>query len=149
MINENIYSSPQVIISDSESETRQLGIELAKRLVGGTVVALCGDLGAGKTVFARGLARGLGIEDPVTSPTFTVVQEYSGLDLDLYHIDLYRVEDASDLVALGLEQMVGNLSAVTVVEWAERAEDLLEAGGFEVKIECKDIESRKIEIRYF
>lgn len=107
-------------ITGSEAETAGVGCELAGRLQPGATVLLFGDLGAGKTVFVRGLAGGLGIDaDAVSSPTFTIVREYRG-PVTLYHVDLYRVEPR-DVDDLGLEELgVGN--AIVVVEWADRLE---------------------------
>ena len=149
MLSDDIYKTQQSIISDSETCTRQIAIELGKKLVGATVIALYGDLGAGKTVFAQGIANGLGITEPVTSPTFTLIQEYRGPRYTLYHADLYRIADSSDTFTLGLEDMVRDESAVTVIEWAERAPELLEGGVFEVKIGFHDSTNRKLEIRYY
>lgn len=101
--------------------------ELAKRFAGylppGTVVALTGDLGAGKTVFAQGVAAGLGVTAHVTSPTFTIVNEYRGR-LPFYHIDAYRLEDESEILEFGFEEYFFSL-AVTVVEWPEQIEAVL------------------------
>ncbi len=113
--------------SHSEEETEALGSALAETLCGGAQIALHGDLGAGKTVFTRGLARGLGIQDPVTSPTFTIVQEYIGDTLRLYHIDLYRLHGVHDALAFGIEDFLEDDSAVIAIEWSERIEELLEA----------------------
>jgi hypothetical protein len=97
-------------------------------------VALHGDLGAGKTVLTRGIARGLGITEPVTSPTFTIVQEYRRADGQwLYHLDMYRIRSEDDALAFGIEEFLFAPNAVTVVEWPERIAGLLEvpwrAGG--------------------
>ncbi len=113
------------ILSRSEAETEALGRRLAARLVGGELIALHGELGAGKTVFARGLARGLGITEVVTSPSFTLVQEYRGPALRLYHVDLYRLNGAADALAFGLDELIADDQAVTVVEWPERLAGLL------------------------
>ena len=115
-----------IIHSDSEEETLRLGIRLAKCLRWGQVVALYGDLGAGKTVLSRGVARGLGVEEPVTSPTFTVVQEYRLPDRHyFFHLDMYRIENAEAAVAFGIEDFLFAKDAITFVEWPERIEKLL------------------------
>ena len=105
-------------ITASEAETEAAGTELAQSLRAGDVVLLYGDLGAGKTAFTRGLAQGLGIDPAeVSSPTFTLVQEYHGR-LPLYHVDLYRLEER-EVDDLGLEELVAG-EGVVVIEWAER-----------------------------
>ena len=106
------------IITHSEAETAAAGRELAAALQRGAVVLLSGDLGAGKTAFVRGLAAGLGIDpDEVSSPTFTLVQEYRGGRLTLYHVDLYRLQ-AGEVDELGLDELTEE--GVTAIEWADR-----------------------------
>jgi tRNA threonylcarbamoyladenosine biosynthesis protein TsaE len=108
------------LITRSEDETRAQGELLARRLRAGDIVLLTGDLGMGKTVFARGIAAGLGVaEADVHSPSFTLVNRYRGRTLTLYHIDLYRIERPGDLDELGLEEILGE-DGIAVVEWAER-----------------------------
>lgn len=103
----------------SEEETAAAGRELAASLVGGTVILLFGDLGAGKTAFVRGLAEGLGVDrDEVSSPTFTLVQEYRGGRLPLFHADLYRLDDPREIDDLGLDEL--SADAVLSIEWAEK-----------------------------
>lgn len=117
---------PETFIhSESESDTEDLGNRLGLTLRGADVVALHGDLGAGKTVFARGVARGLGVDEPICSPTFTVVQEYEGTTLRLYHIDLYRLTGIDDALAFGIEDYLEDSASATVIEWSERIEELL------------------------
>ena len=106
-------------VSHSEAETEALGRRLAAVLAPGAVVAYRGDLGMGKTAFTRGLARGLGYEGRVTSPTFTIVNEYQGAGLPLFHFDMYRLEDAGDLFDIGWEDYL-NRGGVCAVEWSER-----------------------------
>ena len=106
-------------VTRSEDETRALGRNLSRSLQAGDVVLLTGDLGMGKTVFARGIAQGLGVsEDEVRSPSFTLVNRYHGRVM-LYHIDLYRIDRPEDLDELGLEEFLG-VDGIAVVEWAER-----------------------------
>lgn len=108
------------IISNSADETRALGRRLAPRLLPGTVIAFTGDLGAGKTAFVSGLAEGLGIRDRVTSPTFTIVNEYAGGRLPLFHFDLYRLGGADELFDIGWEDYLAR-GGVCAVEWSENA----------------------------
>ena len=111
-------------VSHSEAETEALGRRLAAVLAPGAVVAYRGDLGVGKTAFTRGLARGLGCRERVTSPTFTIVNEYEGGRLPLFHFDLYRLEGAEDLFGIGWDDYLDR-GGVCAVEWSERAAEVL------------------------
>lgn len=111
-------------ISHSPAETEAVGEKLGQTAVSGQVIALSGDLGAGKTQFVRGLARGLGCTGRVHSPTFTLVNEYSGGRYTLYHLDLYRLETAAQLLSAGIDEYL-TPQGVSVIEWAER---LMESG---------------------
>ena len=107
------------ITTHSEDETAAVGHQLAQTLSAGDVLLLYGDLGAGKTAFVRGLAEGLGVSrDEVSSPTFTLIQEYRGGRLTLFHVDLYRIEDPREFDELGLDEIAED--GVLAVEWAER-----------------------------
>lgn len=110
-------------ISHSASQTQRLGARLGALLQPGDVLLLEGGLGAGKTVFAQGVASGLEVADPVTSPTFTLIHEYEGR-LPFYHVDLYRLGGAADAAAIGLEEYVWG-EGVTLIEWPERAATIL------------------------
>ena len=112
-------------ITNSEEETERLGARLAVKLEPGAVIAFTGDLGAGKTAFTRGLARGLGIPDRVTSPTFTIVNEYEGGRLPLFHFDMYRLGSADELFDIGWEDYLAR-KGVCAVEWSENVSDALE-----------------------
>ena len=102
----------------------------AEALHGGEVLALCGDLGAGKTHFTQGLANGLGIDaSAVTSPTFTLIQEYGGGRLPIFHFDFYRMESAEEVLAIGWEEYLDEDHGVIIVEWANKFPELLPAGG--------------------
>lgn len=107
--------------SESVARTRALGARLGGVLAPGDVVLLRGELGAGKTVFAQGIGAGLGVVEPINSPTFTLLKEYDG-HMPLFHFDLYRIDDPSELFALGFEQYFGG-EGVCVVEWSERGEE--------------------------
>ena len=111
------------IISRSPAETEALGEQLGRAAQRGLVIALSGELGAGKTQLVKGLARGLGIAARVHSPTFTLVNEYAGGRLKLFHLDLYRLESSAQILAAGLEEFL-QPDGVAVVEWAERIYDL-------------------------
>ena len=108
----------------SAYETEELGARLGRQLWPGAVIAFYGDLGAGKTAFTRGLARGLGIVDTITSPTYTIVNEYSG-KIPLFHFDMYRLTSSEDLFDIGWEDYLTR-DGVIAVEWSERVEDALE-----------------------
>jgi tRNA threonylcarbamoyladenosine biosynthesis protein TsaE len=107
------------VTTRTESETAQVGRDLAETLRAGDIVRLYGDLGAGKTAFVKGLAEGLGVPgDEVSSPTFTLVQEYRGGRLTLFHVDLYRLDDPREIVDLGLDEIA--LDGILAIEWAEK-----------------------------
>jgi len=108
------------LITESARQTRLLGKILVKVAGKGCILALEGDLGAGKTTFTQGVAKALAIEEPITSPTFTLIKEYDG-KCPLYHVDLYRLEGPVDLWNLGIEECLG-VEGMLVVEWAEKAE---------------------------
>ena len=131
-------------ITNSPQETENLGAALGKILKPGTVLAYRGDLGAGKTAFTRGLARGLGYKDPVTSPTYTIVNEYLGGRLPLFHFDMYRLGSSDDLWDIGWEDYLER-GGVCAVEWSENVEDALE-DALTVTIEKLGEESRRITI---
>ena len=112
-------------ITNSPEETELLGEKLGKVIAPGTVIAYLGDLGAGKTAFTRGLARGLGAEGPVTSPTYTIVNEYLSGRMPLFHFDMYRLHSADDLFDIGWEDYLER-GGVCAVEWSENVAEALE-----------------------
>ena len=122
----------------SEQETRDFAKELAAKAVPGEVYALNGDLGAGKTAFTKGFAEGLGITDIVNSPTFTILQEYTGGRLPLYHFDVYRIEEPEEMAEVGFEEYIRG-EGVSLVEWAGLVKELLPPDTRNVTIE-KDLE---------
>lgn len=128
----------------SEAETSALGAELASRLAPGAVIAMYGDLGAGKTAFTRGLASGLGLKSRVSSPTFTIVNEYLGR-IPLFHFDMYRLKDADELFEIGWEDYLAR-GGVCVVEWSENVEGAFPPETIVVKIEKTGENERIIEI---
>ena len=113
------------ITTHSADETQALGQKLASRLAPGDVIAYFGDLGAGKTAFTRGLAQGLGITDPVTSPTYTIVNEYLSGRIPLFHFDMYRLSSSDELFDIGWEDCLSR-GGVCAVEWSENVEDALQ-----------------------
>ena len=131
-------------ITNSPAETEAVGQALAQRLKPGTVIAYRGDLGAGKTAFTRGLARGLGYCDPVTSPTYTIVNEYLGGRLPLFHFDMYRLASADDLWDIGWDDYLER-GGVCAVEWSENVAEAME-DAITVRIEKTGEESRRITI---
>ena len=121
------------LLSHSPEDTEDIGARLAEQLEPGAVVAFTGDLGAGKTAFTRGLARGLGVTDRVTSPTFTIVNEYEGGRLPLFHFDMYRLGSADELFDIGWEDYLRR-GGVCAVEWSENIADALEEDAVRVDI---------------
>ena len=131
-------------VSHSEAETEDLGRRLATALGPGAVVAYRGDLGLGKTAFTRGLARGLGYQGRVTSPTFTIVNEYEGTGLPLFHFDMYRLEGPEDLFGIGWEDYLDR-GGVCAVEWSERVEEALPEDAVTVTIaRCSEDENWRV-----
>jgi tRNA threonylcarbamoyladenosine biosynthesis protein TsaE len=115
-------------------DTFEFGRMLGKKLTPGSVVCLSGDLGTGKTIFSKGLAKGLGIEEPVVSPTFTIVQEYTTGSLPLYHFDTYRIADPEEMYEIGFDDyLYGN--GICLIEWPEMVQELLPPKRLELKIE--------------
>ena len=128
----------------SPAETEQLGQKLGQVLPAGTVIAYRGDLGAGKTAFTRGLARGLGITDPVTSPTYTIVNEYTSGRLPLFHFDMYRLRSTDDLFDIGWDDYLER-QGIYAVEWSENVPEAME-NALVVTIQKTGEESRKITL---
>ena len=132
------------LVADSPEATAAAGERLGARLGPGDVVGLTGVLGAGKTCFVQGLARGLGVSTPATSPTFVLVNEYRGR-LPVHHVDVYRTHTLTELLELGLEDLLGG-DGVTVIEWADRCEALLPPRTIRVHIDGVGDEPRRITI---
>ncbi len=130
-------------ITHSPDQTRALGRKLAQALQGGAVVAFTGDLGAGKTAFVSGMAEGLGIEERVTSPTFTIVNEYEGGRLPLFHFDMYRLGSADELFHIGWEDYLAR-NGVCAVEWSENVEEALDGDTIRVDISRGQDENTRI-----
>ena len=132
------------IITSNEAGTIYEGEKLGRTLTGGSVIALFGDLGAGKTTFTRGLAKGLGIKASVQSPTFTIVNEYPG-EISLYHFDMYRLEHENELFDFGWDDYLES-GGVCVVEWSEKVPHAFPENTIIVKIENIDTNTRRLNI---
>ncbi len=137
-----------IIETRSAKETFELGVEIGQKAKKGQVYTLVGDLGVGKTVFTQGLAEGLGITEPISSPTFTIVQEYDEGRLPFYHFDVYRIGDISEMDEIGFEDYVYG-EGVSLIEWANLIEEILPEDCIAITIE-KDLlqgfDYRKITI---
>ena len=131
-------------ITNSPEETEKIGEKLAKALPAGTILAYRGDLGAGKTAFTRGLARGLGANEPVTSPTYTIVNEYLSGRLPLFHFDMYRLRSADDLFDIGWEDYLDR-NGICAVEWSENVAEAMEDAVF-ITIQKTGESSRRITV---
>ena len=131
-------------ITNSPAETEAVGIALGKTIKPGTVIAYRGDLGAGKTAFTRGLARGLGSTELVTSPTYTIVNEYLGGRMPLFHFDMYRLASSGDLWDIGWEDYLDRCG-VCAVEWSENVDDAME-NAISVTIEKLGEDTRRITL---
>ena len=132
------------VISHSPDSTKKIGEEIGRRIHAGSLIALCGDLGAGKTVFAQGIALGLEVETSVTSPTFIIINEHAG-KYPFYHMDTYRLLSSDDMRNLGYEEYFYG-DGVTVVEWAQKIEDLLPDEYLRVELEALGESDRKITL---
>ena len=132
-------------ITNSPEETEAVGAALGKILQSGAILAYRGDLGAGKTAFTRGLARGLGCRETVTSPTYTIVNEYLGGRLPLFHFDMYRLRSSDDLWDIGWEDYLDR-GGICAVEWSENVDDAMENAVY-VTIHKTGENSRRIEIQ--
>jgi tRNA threonylcarbamoyladenosine biosynthesis protein TsaE len=142
-------TSLAIVESHSASETLEIGRRIGRAAGRGTVIGLQGPLGSGKTTLVKGIAEGLGVREPVTSPTFTIVSEYpctvGGEAGVLHHIDLYRIEGAQELEDLGLEEILAG-SGVTVLEWSEKAGELLPEHAAAVHFTIEDGGRRTLDI---
>lgn len=138
----------RVVISESESDTVKLGERIANQLKKGDVVALSGDLGTGKTAFVKGLARGLGIDEYITSPTFTLVHSYKGSQFNLHHFDVYRISDEEELFEIGFEEYLHE-GDLCVIEWADLIPNLIPPHSIWIHLEREGngADKRKITIK--
>ena len=137
---------PEQTVTHGPEETRALAAALAPRLPPGAVVALYGDLGAGKTCLVQGLAAAFGITSPVSSPTYTLINEYPG-ERCLVHFDLYRIREPEEILQLGWEEFLEDDESTVVIEWAERAGDLIPPWAWRIQLEHADGEAvRRITV---
>jgi tRNA threonylcarbamoyladenosine biosynthesis protein TsaE len=136
----------QKFITKNFRETQKLGEGLAKKLKGGDIVCLSGDLGSGKTTFTQGLLKGLKAEGPYISPTFLIMKKYKNKLKDIYHIDAYRV-NSQDILDLGWEEIISNPESIVVIEWADRICDIISKDNLWIEFEWKDENERKIKIK--
>lgn len=134
----------RTVICKSAQDMENLGREIGETCIRGSVISLRGSLGAGKTVFAKGVARSLGIDEAIVSPTFTLVQEYEGR-LAMYHMDLYRITSEEDFQMIGGEDMLYS-DGLCLVEWSEIINDILPFGTLFVQITVNDDQSRTVNI---
>ncbi|MCI8647119.1 MAG: tRNA (adenosine(37)-N6)-threonylcarbamoyltransferase complex ATPase subunit type 1 TsaE [Firmicutes bacterium] len=133
----------RIIHLKNEEETAKFGLDLGMSLQKGDIVALIGDLGTGKTALTKAVARGMGITETITSPTFTIVQEYTSGRLPLYHFDVYRIQDPEDMYELGYEEYFFG-EGVCVIEWADLIEELLPEEAKVIRLEYGAGESERI-----
>ena len=131
------------MITHSAAETRALGARLAGQLKAGDTVILLGGLGAGKSEFARGVARGLGITGPVPSPSFTILNAYDEGKIPLYHFDWYRIRSADEITEMGMEEQIGG-DGIALIEWSCRAPECVPQRALQVEIRPMDEETREI-----
>lgn len=137
-------------IVDTADSTMKLGKKLGELVQSGDIICITGDLGAGKTHFTKGVAEGLGINEPITSPTFTIVNEYEGR-LKLYHFDVYRVCDPDEIEAIGFDEYIFS-DAVSIIEWSNFIEELIPEEHIWIdikKVPEQGIDFRKISINYY
>jgi len=134
-----------VIISKSPEETLAVGKRIGAKCKPGTVISLRGSLGAGKTVIAKGVAEALGITEAIVSPTFTLIQEYQGAKLRMYHMDLYRLSGTDEFEMIGGEEMLYG-KAVTLIEWSEKIQEMLPKTTVYVNLDIKPDQDRVITI---
>lgn len=137
----------QKYITKNEAETIELGKKLALNLKPGSTVAVTGDLGAGKTIFVKGIAKGLSINEYITSPTFTLIHSYKGMDITLHHFDVYRIANEDELFEIGFFEYL-NSGDICVIEWADLIKSLIPSDSVWVHIDRygNDIDERSITI---
>ena len=130
------------IITNSESETIELGKKIAEKLHKGLIIVLSGDLGSGKTKFVEGILSYFGLENEISSPTFTIVNEYNTPNLNIYHFDVYRLEDSDEFLAIGGEEYFEK--GACIIEWGEQIEDILPPDYSKITFQRDDSENKRI-----
>jgi tRNA threonylcarbamoyladenosine biosynthesis protein TsaE len=141
----SIYIVHVVVVSKSIKETKEFGVRIGRHLKGGEVIELMSDLGGGKTTFVHGLAKGIGSDDHVASPTFTISRLYQGKTLEMHHFDFYRLPDAG-LMAHELHDIIGDPAAVVVVEWGDVVSHVLPSERLTIRLVSTGEESRRLEV---
>ena len=138
--------SEKIFISSSEEETVLFATDFAKSLKKGEIILLNGDLGSGKSVFARGVIRAFGVKKQIPSPTFTIVNEYDTDFCKLYHFDMYRLEEVEEAIAIGVDEIFADSESIKLVEWPEKVWQIIPSKVIKVNIEKIDDTKRKIII---
>ena len=133
----------KILMIKNEEDTKKTGIEIGRRVKAGTVIALSGDLGTGKTALTKAVAEGLGVKEVITSPTFNIVKQYETGRLPLYHFDVYRIGDVDEMYELGYEEFFFG-SGVSIVEWADLIEDIIPEDAVRIEIEYGEKEGERI-----
>jgi tRNA threonylcarbamoyladenosine biosynthesis protein TsaE len=138
------------VTSNNSQETEKLGFEFASKIISGDIICLYGDLGSGKTTFVQGLASGLGISERIISPTFVIVRQHSlENNKTFYHIDLYRLENESELQNIGLSDIFSDKNTIVLVEWAERLGKYLPEKRWDIRFQHLEKDKRQISIQKF
>ena len=133
----------KILMIKNEEDTKKTGIEIGRRVKAGTVIALSGDLGTGKTALTKAVAEGLGVKEVITRPTFNIVKQYETGRLPLYHFDVYRIGDVDEMYELGYEEFFFG-SGVSIVEWADLIEDIIPEDAVRIEIEYGEKEGERI-----
>jgi len=142
-----VHKEIMKIISNSEKQTFKIANEFAKKLSGGEVLCLLGDLGAGKTAFIKGLASGLGVKNIITSPTFVLMKVYEGKNkIILSHIDAYRLDSGAELQYIGADEYLNDSNCITAIEWADRVKDIWPKNKILIKFKILEGNKREINI---
>jgi len=137
--------SRMYVLTRSSKETKKLGKEVGKELSRGSIIALTGELGSGKTTLIQGIGEGIGVSSMIKSPSFTIIHKYPGR-IPLYHFDLYRLKDEREIIPLGYEEYFYKREGIIVVEWAEKIKNLLPAEHLKIDIQILNLSKRKISL---
>ena len=141
--------SEEIIVTNSREETAIFAENFSKILKSGDFLAFYGDLGSGKTTFIQGLAKGLGIQRRIISPTFIIMRHYKIKDGNFYHVDLYRTQSKHDLLGIGLDQIIQDKNNLVALEWAEKMGEILPKQRIDIHMEYVDENKRKITIKKY